>query len=109
MSDMNDGSLEAATLAEKVVVCEARLQALRNLKAPVIIIDQAVRVLANYTERLMKSSAAESLLAQARIVVEARARRRRYILEKTLLGKLCGPKLGPGFRQGWIRPCLMSV
>jgi hypothetical protein len=87
MSDMNDESLEAATLAEKVVACEARLQTLRNLKAPARVIENAVRVLGSYAERLMKNSAADSLLAQARIVFQARTQRRRYILEKTLLGK----------------------
>jgi hypothetical protein len=87
MSDMNDESIEAAALAEKVVVCEARLQRLRNLKAPPTIIESAVRVLGNYTERLMKNSDAERLLAQARILVQAQTQRRRYILEETLLGK----------------------
>lgn len=87
MSDVNDGSIEAAALAEKVVECEAKLQKLRNLKAPAVVIDQAVRLLDRYTERLRKNRDADSLLAQARIVVHARTQRRRYILEKTLLGK----------------------
>jgi hypothetical protein len=87
MSHVNDGPVEAAVLAEKVVVCEARLQTLRNLKAPAVVIDQAVRVLGVYTERLMKNSDAETLLAQARVIVQSRTQRRRYLLEKTLLGK----------------------
>jgi hypothetical protein len=87
MSDVNDGSIEAAALAEKVVECEAKLQKLRNLKAPTMVIDQAVRVLGTYRERLMKYRGAERLLTQARIVVDARTQRRRYILEQTLIGK----------------------
>ena len=86
MSDVNDKPIEASALAEKVVECEARLQSLRNLKAPAKIIESAIQVLGKYTEQLMKHADAERLLAQARIVVQARTQRRRYILEKTLLG-----------------------
>src|ERR1035441_1837027 len=87
MSDVNDGLVEAVRLAEKVVECEAKVYKLRNLNAPAGVIDSALGGLGGYMERWMHNSAAEGLLAQARVVVNARAERRRYILEKTLLGK----------------------